>query len=114
MLVAAGTTPPICQNHESLLLIPSSDIPPPIEWQRLRVASRTKAVAAAPGMCSSVAPIDDDVVWYGVAHNDLRLLNLLWNGKRQRVMIIDFDRATLCASARHKLVARLRGSRAKR
>lgn len=56
----------------------------------------------------------DDVERCGVVHNDLRAPNLLWNDERQRVMLIDFDRATLRAPARHKLVARLRGSRAKR
>lgn len=48
-----------------------------------------------------------EIVRMGVSHNDLRWPNLLWNEERQRVMVIDFDRATILPPAPHKRVAKL-------
>jgi hypothetical protein len=43
----------------------------------------------------------------GVIHNDAREPNILWNEERQRVMIIDFDRATLRTAPKHKRLVEL-------
>lgn len=42
-------------------------------------------------------------VWReGVSHGDMRAPNMLWNEERRRVMVIDFDQATLRPAAKHK------------
>lgn len=42
-------------------------------------------------------------VWReGVSHGDERRPNMLWNEERRRVMVIDFDQATLRPAAKHK------------
>ena len=48
----------------------------------------------------------------GVFHDDLRPPNLLWNEERRRVMVIDFDRATLRPIPKHKQVWKLSGKKA--
>ncbi|XWX00726.1 hypothetical protein V2A60_008747 [Cordyceps javanica] len=44
---------------------------------------------------------------HGVAYNDEREPNLLWNSERRRVMVIDFDCASLLPPPTHKLLAAL-------
>ncbi|OAA41278.1 hypothetical protein NOR_05356 [Metarhizium rileyi] len=43
----------------------------------------------------------------GVDHGDKREPNLLWNAERRRVMVIDFDQATVMPPPRHKRLAKL-------
>ncbi|KAJ3454650.1 hypothetical protein MRS44_013250 [Fusarium solani] len=47
----------------------------------------------------------------GVVHNDIRQGNLLWNDEHDRIMLIDFNLATLLRPARHKQVSKLTGKR---
>ncbi|KAK9318807.1 hypothetical protein V1517DRAFT_334523 [Lipomyces orientalis] len=54
-------------------------------------------------------------VWSeGVDHGDEREPNILWNRERRRVMLIDFDRATLRPAAKHKQLSKLSGNGKKR
>ncbi len=43
----------------------------------------------------------------GVDHQDERAANLLWNAERCRVMVIDFDHATLLLQPRHRRLSKL-------
>jgi hypothetical protein len=43
----------------------------------------------------------------GVVHGDERELNMLWNEERQRVMVVDFDRARILRAARYKQVLKV-------
>lgn len=53
-------------------------------------------------------------VWAeGVNHSDERDPNLLWNTERHRVMLVDFDRATLRPTLKHKQVMQLPGNKRK-
>ncbi|RMJ05329.1 hypothetical protein CDV36_013998, partial [Fusarium kuroshium] len=47
----------------------------------------------------------------GVVHNDIRQANLLWNDEHGRIMLIDFNLATLLRPARHKRVLKSTGKR---
>ncbi|KAL5592875.1 hypothetical protein FOBRF1_013183 [Fusarium oxysporum] len=47
----------------------------------------------------------------GVVHNDMRQANLLWNHEHDRIMLIDFNLASLLRPARHKQVSKLTGKR---
>ncbi|ROT38612.1 hypothetical protein SODALDRAFT_311485 [Sodiomyces alkalinus F11] len=54
-------------------------------------------------------------VWAeGVDHGDERDANRLWNNERRRVMLVDFDRATLLPSPKHKQFPDLLGKKRKR
>lgn len=44
---------------------------------------------------------------YGVVHDDVRRMSLLWNRKRGGIMVIDFDVARVVPRVRHKQVGRL-------
>lgn len=50
---------------------------------------------------------------YGVTHNDMRLPNFLRNHERGRIMLIDFDVATIQPPVQHKQVKRLSHKRKK-
>lgn len=51
-------------------------------------------------------------VWAeGVDHGDERGANRLWNDERRRIMLIDFDRATLRPSLKHKQLSKISGKR---
>ncbi|KAF9768323.1 hypothetical protein IL306_014391 [Fusarium sp. DS 682] len=54
-------------------------------------------------------------VWAeGVYHGDEHEANLLWNDERRRVMLVDFDHATLLANLKHKQLLKVSGKRKKR
>jgi hypothetical protein len=54
-------------------------------------------------------------VWSsGVKHWDERDDNILWNAERARVMLIDFDRATLAPSPTNKTLTKIAGNKKKR
>ncbi|KAK8036897.1 metalloprotease-like protein [Apiospora phragmitis] len=55
-----------------------------------------------------------DVCAVGVDHNDERDVNLLWNVERQRVMLIDFDRAVLRPAPKHWQLFTVSGTKRKR
>ena len=50
----------------------------------------------------------------GVVHGDKREPNMLWNEERQRVMVVDFDRARILPAARHKQVLKVLNGKRKR
>ncbi|KND92279.1 hypothetical protein TOPH_02957 [Tolypocladium ophioglossoides CBS 100239] len=72
------------------------------------------ATAGVPDLAAEVMRSLRPVLAEGVVHDDLRKANMLWNAERRRVMIIDFDRATLLPPARHKKLLRLSEKKRKR
>ena len=49
----------------------------------------------------------------GVLHGDEREPNILWNEERHRIMLIDFDHATLLEPVKHKNLSKLSGKKRK-
>ncbi|KAH8659462.1 hypothetical protein BGZ61DRAFT_499811 [Ilyonectria robusta] len=62
-------------------------------------------VAAGGGTADLAAEVrrSSQAVWAeGVDHGDERDANRLWNDERRRVMLVDFDHATLLPNLKHK------------
>ncbi|KND91855.1 hypothetical protein TOPH_03323 [Tolypocladium ophioglossoides CBS 100239] len=68
----------------------------------------------APDLTAEVRRSSQAVWAEGVYHGDERDPNLLWNDERRRVMLIDFDRATLLPTPKHKQLINLSGNKRKR
>ncbi|KAM6506299.1 hypothetical protein FSOLCH5_013289 [Fusarium solani] len=74
-------------------------------------------VAAGAGAVDLAAEVrrSSQAVWTeGVDHGDERDANRLWNDERRRVMLIDFDRATLRPNLKHKQLVKVSGKKRKR
>lgn len=63
--------------------------------------------AMLPNLKSEVQRSTRTIFLHGVDHKDEREPNLLWNSERGRVMVIDFDRASLLPPPKHKLLSAL-------
>ncbi|KAI9832126.1 MAG: hypothetical protein M1826_002455, partial [Phylliscum demangeonii] len=51
--------------------------------------------AEIAGLDEAVERTTEEVLATGVIHNDVRWANMLWNQERQRVMLVDYERAML-------------------
>ena len=72
-------------------------------------------VAAGAGVADLTAELKRSAraLWNeGVLHGDEREPNILWNEERRRIMLIDFDHATL-EPAKHKHLSKLSGKKRK-
>ncbi|KAH7116363.1 hypothetical protein EDB81DRAFT_701959 [Dactylonectria macrodidyma] len=77
----------------------------------------TVATGAAVGAVDLAAEVrrSSQAVWAeGVDHGDERDANRLWNDERRRVMLVDFDRATLHPTLKHKQLVKASGKKRKR
>jgi hypothetical protein len=72
------------------------------------------AGAGAADLLAEVRRSSQDVWAEGVDHDDERDANRLWNDELRRVMLIDFDHATLLPRPRHKQLSKVSGSKRKR
>ncbi|KAI8674491.1 hypothetical protein NCS57_00347000 [Fusarium keratoplasticum] len=72
------------------------------------------AGAGAVDLLAEVRRSSQDVWDEGVDHGDERNANRLWNDELRRVMLIDFDHATLLPRPRHKQLSKVSGSKRKR
>ena len=70
--------------------------------------------AGVPDLAAEVRRSSQAVWAEGVNHGDNRDPNLLWNDERRRVMLIDFDRAALIPTLKHKQLFKLSGQKRKR
>ncbi|PNY21914.1 Uncharacterized protein TCAP_07188 [Tolypocladium capitatum] len=68
----------------------------------------------APDLTAEVRRSSQAVWAEGVYHGDERGPNLLWNDERRRVMLIDFDRATLLPTPKHKQLIKLSRNKRRR
>ncbi|KAK4073278.1 hypothetical protein Purlil1_13117 [Purpureocillium lilacinum] len=69
--------------------------------------------ASVSDLTAEVRRSSQEVWAEGVYHGDERDHNLLWNNERRRVMLVDFDRATLRPMPKHKQVIKLSGKKRK-
>ncbi|KAK4075218.1 hypothetical protein Purlil1_12729 [Purpureocillium lilacinum] len=69
---------------------------------------------SASDLTAEVRRSSQEVWAEGVDHGDERDPNLLWNTERHRVMLVDFDRATLRPILKHKQVMKLSGNKRKK
>ncbi|RKK19271.1 hypothetical protein BFJ67_g17503, partial [Fusarium oxysporum f. sp. cepae] len=79
--------------------------------------ANTVAAGAGAGAADLAAEVrrSSQAVWAeGVDHNDEREANQLWNDERRRVMLIDFDRATLRPNLKHNQLVKVSGKKRKR
>ncbi|KAL7755596.1 hypothetical protein ACKLNR_014694 [Fusarium oxysporum f. sp. zingiberi] len=77
----------------------------------------TMANTVAAGAADLAAEVrrSSQAVWAeGVDHGDEREANRLWNDERRRVMLIDFDRATLRPNLKHNQLVKVSGKKRKR
>ncbi|PGH20338.1 hypothetical protein AJ80_03606 [Polytolypa hystricis UAMH7299] len=74
----------------------------------------TAAEAGVPDMTAEVRRSSQAVWTEGVNHGDERDTNRLWNDERRRVMLVDFDRASLRPSPPNKRLSKLSGKKRKR
>ncbi|EGU73987.1 hypothetical protein FOXB_15502 [Fusarium oxysporum f. sp. conglutinans Fo5176] len=75
------------------------------------------AAGAGAGAADLAAEVrrSSQAVWAeGVDHGDEREANRLWNDERRRVMLIDFDRATLRPNLKHNQLVKVSGKKRKR
>ncbi|KAH6971914.1 hypothetical protein EDB80DRAFT_758136 [Ilyonectria destructans] len=76
----------------------------------------TVAAGAGAGAADLAAEVrrSSQAVWAeGVDHGDERDANRLWNDERRRVMLIDFDRATLRPNLKHNQLVKVSGKKRK-
>ncbi|KAF6528167.1 hypothetical protein HZS61_008469 [Fusarium oxysporum f. sp. conglutinans] len=79
--------------------------------------ANTVAAGAGAGVADLAAEVrrSSQAVWAeGVDHGDEREANRLWNDERRRVMLIDFDRATLRPNLKHNQLVKVSGKKRKR
>ncbi|KAK2926838.1 hypothetical protein FoTM2_013708 [Fusarium oxysporum f. sp. vasinfectum] len=79
--------------------------------------ANTVAAGAGAGAADLAAEVrrSSQAVWAeGVDHGDEREANRLWNDERRRVMLIDFDRATLRPNLKHNQLVKVSGKKRKR
>ncbi|KAH7247653.1 uncharacterized protein BKA55DRAFT_691780 [Fusarium redolens] len=79
--------------------------------------ANTVAAGAGAGAADPAAEVrrSSQAVWAeGVDHGDEREANRLWNDERRRVMLIDFDRATLRPNLKHNQLVKVSGKKRKR
>ncbi|KAK2922977.1 hypothetical protein FoTM2_017219 [Fusarium oxysporum f. sp. vasinfectum] len=74
----------------------------------------TMANTVAAGLAAEVRRSSQAVWAEGVDHGDEREANRLWNDERRRVMLIDFDRATLRPNLKHNQLVKVSGKKRKR
>ncbi|KAI8715201.1 hypothetical protein NCS52_01027300 [Fusarium sp. LHS14.1] len=84
-----------------------------MSWGGETVDTATEGVGAAD-LLAEVRRSSQDVWAAGVDHDDERDANRLWNDELRRVMLIDFDHATLLPRPRHKQLSKVSGSKRKR
>ena len=70
------------------------------------VASKAH-MASTPDMAAEINRSAREVWSEGVYQGDEHMSNVLWNEERRRVMLIDFDHATLLPAAKHKQTLKL-------
>ncbi|KAG7414983.1 hypothetical protein FoTM2_017293 [Fusarium oxysporum f. sp. vasinfectum] len=79
--------------------------------------ANTVAAGTGAGAADLAAEVrrSSQAVWAeGVDHGDEREANRLWNDERRRVMLIDFDRATLRPNLKHNQLGKVSGKKRKR
>ncbi|RYC77173.1 hypothetical protein BFJ63_vAg19953 [Fusarium oxysporum f. sp. narcissi] len=79
--------------------------------------ANTVAAGTGAGAADLAAEVrrSSQAVWAeGVDHGDEREANRLWNDERRRVMLIDFDRATLRPNLKHNQLIKVSGKKRKR
>ncbi|KAH6881158.1 hypothetical protein B0T10DRAFT_141469 [Thelonectria olida] len=85
-----------------------------MSWGGEEMADTVAAGAGAADL-GVEARRSSQAVWAeGVDHGDERDANRLWNDERRRVMLIDFDRATLRPNLKHKQLVKVSGKKRKR
>ncbi|EXM15009.1 hypothetical protein FOTG_16626 [Fusarium oxysporum f. sp. vasinfectum 25433] len=87
-----------------------------MSWCGETMANKVAAGAGA-GAADLAAEVrrSSQAVWAeGVDHGDEREANRLWNDERRRVMLIDFDRATLRPNLKHNQLVKVSGKKRKR
>lgn len=62
----------------------------------------SKTEATSPDISRSISKSIKKIRSLGVSHQDLRLVNFLWNDELRRVLIIDFHRSVLDPQLRNK------------
>ncbi|ROT43767.1 hypothetical protein SODALDRAFT_320152 [Sodiomyces alkalinus F11] len=92
----------------------------PSPWRKFRLlkarSSAGTVVCSLPSAAELAAEArrSSQVVWAeGVDHGDEHGANQLWNDERRRVMLVDFDRATLLPALKHKQLFKLSGKKRK-
>ncbi|KAH6869665.1 hypothetical protein B0T10DRAFT_418252 [Thelonectria olida] len=78
------------------------------------MADTVTAGAGAADLAVEVRRSSQAVWAEGVDHGDERDANRLWNDERCRVMLVDFDRATLLPNLKHKQLFKVSGEKRKR
>ncbi|KAM5361212.1 hypothetical protein ACJA88_014551 [Fusarium oxysporum] len=79
--------------------------------------ANTVAAGTGAGAADLAAEVrrSSQAVWAeGVDHGDEREANRLWNDERRRVMLIDFDRATLRPNLKHNQLVKVSGKKRNR
>jgi len=72
------------------------------------------AGAGATDLAAEVRRSSQAVRDEGVDHGDERDANRLWNDERRRVMLVDFDRATILPNLKHKQLSKISGKKRRR
>ncbi|KAL5592597.1 hypothetical protein FOBRF1_013623 [Fusarium oxysporum] len=85
-----------------------------MSWCGETMANTVAAGAGAAGLAAEVRRSSQAVWAEGVDHRDEREANRLWNDERRRVMLIDFDRATLRPNLKHNQLVKVSGKKRKR
>ncbi|KAH8652930.1 hypothetical protein BGZ61DRAFT_288867, partial [Ilyonectria robusta] len=70
--------------------------------------------AGATDLAAEVRRSSQAVWAEGVDHGDERDANRLWNDERRRVMLVDFDRATILPTLKHKQLFKVSRKKRKR
>ncbi|KAK0629986.1 hypothetical protein B0T17DRAFT_491294 [Bombardia bombarda] len=85
-----------------------------MSWGGETMADTVTAGASAADLAAEVRRSSQAVWAGGVDHGDERDANRLWNNERHRVMLVDFDHATLLPNIKHKQLFKVSGEKRKR
>ncbi|KAJ2897772.1 hypothetical protein MKZ38_004395 [Zalerion maritima] len=85
-----------------------------MSWGGETMADTVTVGASAADLAAEVRRSSQAVWAEGVDHGDERDANRLWNDERHRIMLVDFDHATLLPNLKHKQLFKVSGEKRKR